>query len=176
MSLARFLVPLLGLLSIVVVDIIRLRQWPLIVAGLLDELAHVLTALVVHAAIGLPRSKAALLGTLAGATLLDADHVPHHLGSRILTSDTERPLTHSAISVGLVACMAILGPRRWRLPLLCAAVGASTQLVRDVGTGSIPLWWPLSRKEVRLPYVAYLAFIALCALACMRSSRPKHAE
>lgn len=147
------------------IDVVRQRQWSLLPAALLDESAHVVTALLAHGALRLPVTSDALVGTIAGATLLDADHVPHHLGWRLLTRDTERPLTHSLASVIVVAVAALVAPARWRQLIACAAFGAATQLVRDTGTGSVPLWWPANRSEVRMPYALYAAFLLACAAA-----------
>ncbi|MCC7369100.1 MAG: metal-dependent hydrolase [Chloroflexi bacterium] len=168
---ARAALPLAGLASVLVIDRFRQRRWPLVIAGLLDEAGHVVTALLTHCAFALPRSRMSVGGTLAGATLLDADHVPHHLGYRILTSTTERPLTHSAVSVGLVAVTAALAPRQLRWPLACAAIGAGTQLIRDMGTGSVPLIWPVSRSEFRTPYLVYIAYLLLCVCLIVRGEK-----
>src|SRR5579862_829544 len=69
--------------------------------GLLDETAHLLTMLLILWA--LPRSPAARLAVpaLIASVAIDADHIPQHLGSTILTQGTPRPYTHSLLTLAI---------------------------------------------------------------------------
>ena len=72
------------------------------VEGLLDELAHIATALALLAPLTLSTDRATTLGALAGAILLDADHVPGELGLRWITRGTGRPYPHTLLSALLL--------------------------------------------------------------------------
>src|SRR6266508_2626856 len=146
------------------IDLVLRRQHPLVIVGVLDELAHVVTALLAHRALRLPKTRQTILGTLLGAILLDLDHVPQYLGSRILTSTTQRPVTHSLGGLGAVAMMALSFPRGLRPLAGFVAFGALTQLVRDIATGpGIAVAWPWSEREVSLPYAMYAALVCMLA-------------
>ena len=81
----------------------------------------------------------------------------------------ERPAgrspTRSTTAAALVAGSRLARGRR-RTALTGLAVGTLLHFVRDVGTGpGVPLLWPLTRRNVRIPYAAYLAPVAVAALA-----------
>jgi hypothetical protein len=131
---------------------------------MLDETAHIVTALLTHLGLGLPLTRSAVFGTLAGATLLDIDHVPQYLGWHVLASRTVRPVTHSLTTVLVIGLAAQFSPRHLRWPVRCVAIGAATQLARDLGTGPVPLWWPVREQEVQVPYVVYAGLLGLLAV------------
>jgi hypothetical protein len=105
-----------------------------------------------------------MLGTLAGATLLDLDHAPQYLGWRVLARRTVRPVTHSLTTVLLIGLAAQFIPADLRWPVRCVAIGAATQLARDLGTGPVPLWWPVREREVQVPYGIYAGLLGLVAV------------
>ena len=156
--LAPVLRPSAALAAILLLDLVReARGWPLPVLGLLDEPAHLLTAWLVLAA-GTARTTALriLPWVLAGAVLLDLDHVPLFLGFDVTATQSGRPVPHSLTTVA-VLLLAALVVRRWRAALAGLAAGVATQLLRDLSTGpGVPLFWPVLAADVRLPYLAYL--------------------
>jgi inner membrane protein len=174
--------PVAALAAIVGLDLVRsTRDWPLPVLGLLDEPAHVLTAglaLAAFMAVKAPGSAFVAIKAgngrrsagrrfagwvLAGAVLLDLDHVPLFLGLDVAATPGGRPVTHSLLTVALLLVAGAVA-RRWRIPLLGLAVGAATQLVRDLSTGpGVPLLWPLVPDDVRLPYAPYLVLLVVLA-------------
>jgi membrane-bound metal-dependent hydrolase YbcI (DUF457 family) len=99
-----------------------------------------------------------------GSVVLDADHVPGALGHPIKGTESERPFTHSwpALAVaGFVA--ARMRGRRGRLARGFAC-GLASHLFRDFASGphrGAPRWWPLSRRNVRLPRWRYLGVLLL---------------
>lgn len=126
--------------------------------AVVDETAHLATALLVLAAFG-PGPAVAALGLLVGGTLLDLDHIPAILREGGLGDADARPLTHSAVTALALACGAALLPGRARAFFAGAAVGVGVHLVRDLATGpGVPLGWPLSHESATIPYSAY----ALC--------------
>jgi inner membrane protein len=162
--------PAAALAGVLLLDLVRTaRDWPLPVLGVLDEPAHLLTAWLVLATFSARTTALRLLPwVLAGAVLLDLDHVPVFLGLDVSATPSGRPVTHSLVTVAalLVAAVAV---RRWRLPLTGLAVGTATQLLRDLCTGpGVPLFWPLG-ADVRLDYLPYaLVLTALTVAATLR--------
>lgn len=141
----------------------RLHQ-PLPLAGPADWVAHVLTSLLLLAAIGRPRPTGAVVGVLAGSTLIDLDHLPMLLGNDLLTRETNRPLTHCLLAALLVAGIARLLPAGWRPFGFGVAGGILFHLARDLASSpsGVPLLWPLSAHGFILPYPAFVALILGC--------------
>jgi inner membrane protein len=135
----------------------------------LDEIAHVLTTLLVLWAIGGPLYERMLLPALVASVAIDADHIPGELGAQILTAGTPRPYTHSLLTVVLVAGAARLWPRRHEL-LTGVAVGLAIHLWRDMaepGTG-VALLWPASDASWSLSHVSYLVVMGFVVLVGWR--------
>lgn len=146
------------------------REWSLVPLAALDEPAHLLTAWLVLAAATPRTARLPLLPwVLAGAVLLDLDHVPLYLGADIAVSPGGRPVSHSLLTVAVL--LAAAGAvRRWRVPLAGLALGVATQLLRDLSTGpGVPLLWPALAEDVLLPYLPYaLVLVTLAAVATAR--------
>ena len=163
--------PALALLGILLLDLVQhSREWSLIPLAALDEPAHLLTAwLVLAAATSRTGHLAVLPWVLAGAVLLDLDHVPLYLGADVAVSPGGRPVSHSLLTAAvlLVAAGAV---RRWRVPLTGLAIGVATQLLRDLSTGpGVPLLWPALPQDVLLPYLPYA--VVLAALTAVATAR-----
>ena len=144
---------------------------PLLVAGLLDETAHVATATLVLAALPFRYRPAFLVGVLAGVTLIDIDHIPSELGWWILAAPGYRPVTHSTLTILLA--MVIAGSRFVRGPNRAlgygVAAGIGLHLLRDMATGGVLLWWPANYHEVEIAYPLYaLTLTVATALAAGR--------
>jgi hypothetical protein len=136
------------LATVAVADyVIQRVELPWLAIGLFDEPAHVATA--------------CLLGGpdpvfLAGSVLPDLDHVP--LAFQDPKAGDPRPKTHS---LGAVAVTALFSRRM--------AAGMLAHFARDVALApGAPLLWPLTDRQVRIPYPAYAA--ALVAAAALRST------
>lgn len=141
----------------------------------LDEPAHLLTAALVLVALGVltpgrwPRRwvRVALVASVA----IDVDHLPlyAHVSS---FERTGRPPTHSLLTVVVLVLGALL-LRRWRAELAGAALGITLHFVRDICTGpGLPLLWPISRADARLPYGwEVAALLVAAAVAAVRLSR-----
>jgi inner membrane protein len=170
-ALTPVVLPAAALAAILLLDLVReSRGWPLPVLGVLDEPAHLLTAWLVLAAVTARTTALRFLPwVLAGAVLLDLDHVPLFLGLDVTATQSGRPVTHSLTTVA-VLLLAALVVRRWRGALAGLALGAATQLLRDLSTGpGVPLFWPFVAVDVRLPYLSYL--LVLVALAVAATAR-----
>jgi inner membrane protein len=140
-------------------------NWPVVVVGLLDEPAHVLTAYLLLLAMGRPLAPARRdVWALSGAVLIDVDHLPLFLGCPGWAVAGGRPPTHSLALVLVLLCAGLAGRRAAALRYL--AVGVLLHFVRDLATGpGVPLLWPLG-SSVLLPYAGYAALLCLAAAAC----------
>lgn len=141
-------------------------------AGVLDETAHLMTGFLLLAAVfrGAPRAFAA--GLLVASVAIDADHIPQHLGTDIITAGTARPYSHSLLTVAVLLVLA-LHPR-WRLVLLGAAIGILGHFGRDMAENDagVSLLWPFSDHSYTAPPAVYFGVVALlAAVALWRSIR-----
>jgi inner membrane protein len=163
------LAPPLAVSAVPVLDLaLTSRPWPVPVKGLLDEPAHLLTAWLVLAAAG---TRGRLWPwALAGAVVIDLDHIPLYLWGA-LDSGAGRPVTHSMATVVVLLAVAAVPPARGVATGL--ALGVTLHFLRDVVTGpGLPLWWPLHRDRVLLPYWPYLLLLAaLGSVAVVRRMR-----
>ena len=144
--------------------------------GLLDEPAHLATALAIMGA--LTRVRRAVPDQrfgwtmLACSVLIDVDHLPAEFGSYVLTNGTPRPYTH-ALWVVIVLTLAWAAARffvSWRgrprpatveLILAGAAWGVAAHFVRDIATAPMSFWWPITKAAVIVPYWWYVAALAV---------------
>ena len=141
------------------------------VEALLDEPAHLATAYLLLATLpGMPAQPFAL-GVALGAVGIDADHVPGELGSNIITRGTGRPVTHALATSGALLLLSRALPDPARTLIAGAACGVLAHFVRDLGTGGLPLLWPVSKRRVRVPYGVYLATLGVSGGVAWRRAR-----
>jgi inner membrane protein len=132
--------------------VIKRRDPPWLVVGMFDHPAHVVTAILLRRRPSAPY--------LAGALLPDLDHIPLAVKRVHPSPGDPRPVTHCLASVAPVAAV----NRE-------AALGMLAHFVRDLGVGTgAPLLWPLTRRHVRLPYVAYAVIVLAAAYSRSRPS------
>jgi inner membrane protein len=141
------------------------QQRPLLLAGLADETAHLLTAAILLAPIALNLPSAFLRAALAGSVLIDIDHLPLLAGSEVLTRETNRPVTHSLLTIGFLALLVLVPWPRWRWITAGLAAGVAAHLTRDLATTSagVPLLWPLSDRSFTVPYAVYVTVLIAAA-------------
>lgn len=141
--------------------------------GPLDELAHLLTALLVLWAIGTSRRRRFIIPTLFASVAIDLDHVPGELGGTWLTQGTPRPYTHSLLTIAVIACGAVL-VRRWRTTVGGVTLGLLVHFLRDLsepGTG-VALLWPWSSQAFSVPHLVYIGAMApVVGMALFRAAR-----
>lgn len=165
----RFALP--GLALIVVADDLLARDDPSrVITGVLDESAHLATAYLFSSVVPVPVRLSFLIGALAGAVLIDADHLPGEFGWDGITRGPGRPVPHSLPSVGLLLLAALPLRGQWRSGMTGAAFGVATHLVRDMATGGVPLRWPRDRRRVRIPYALYLALLTVAGVNAARGA------
>ena len=161
--------------------------------GLLDEPAHLATALIILGAgvrvHGKQPDQRFGWTMLACAVLIDLDHVPAEFGIDSLTSGTPRPYTHALWTVIALALawttvrlfMIWSGrprPATAELVMLGAACGVAAHFVRDISTAPMSFWWPVTDSAVEAPYWWYvLALAVMIAIGPVRrGSHPPRTE
>lgn len=140
--------------------------------GPLDELAHLMTTLIVLWALGRRACDRFLIPALVASVAIDADHVPAALGHHFLTRGTPRPYTHSLLTLAVVLLAAALWRSR-RDVLLGVALGLTIHFWRDMsesGAG-VSLAWPLSDHSFMLSHTGYLVAMAVFATVAVLSAR-----
>ena len=143
--------------------------------GPLDEIAHVLTALIVLWALGPRICDRFLVPALVASVVIDLDHVPRELGHDFLTRGTPRPYTHSLLSIVVVLVVAALWRSR-RDVMLGIAIGLAIHFWRDMSEADagVALLWPFSDHSFTLSHSGYLIvmglFAAAAAVRCRRAA------
>lgn len=145
--------------------------------GIVDEPAHLATALVVLGTIVRLR-RGSVPGPwfcwpmLASSVLIDVDHIPAEFGIWTFTDGTPRPYTHALWTVLLLA-LAAAATRPWSrrhgagwragVPLVLggAATGVAAHFLRDIATAPMALWWPLTSASVQVSYWWYVLALLL---------------
>lgn len=151
----------------------RLAGDSVVPGGLLDEIAHLFTTLVVLWALGPRICDRFLVPALLASVAIDLDHVPAQLGHDFLTQGTPRPYTHSLLSIAVVLAVAALWRSR-RDVMLGIAIGLAIHFWRDMAeaTTGVALLWPFSDHSFTLSHGSYLIMMGLFAgVAALRSRR-----
>jgi inner membrane protein len=156
--------PVVALAVLLVLDLMATtRRWPIVVQGLIDEPAHLLTAwLILRALPGQLLRRDAGRWALLFSVAIDIDHMPLYLTDYRFAVDDGRPPTHSlALICALVGGAFLLG-RHFRELQLGAAVGVGLHFIRDLATGpGVPLLFPVTDDSFRVPHGVYLAVVGL---------------
>jgi hypothetical protein len=148
----------------------------LLIHGLADAVAHLMTTLICLAALRTVGIPVHWFAGLVGAVVLDLDHLPLLLHLVEPVAGSSRPGTHSLAAVAPILFIGlIVSP--WRFVLWSLGLGILTHLVRDAATGFVPLGWPLSNQPVHLRYSIYLLLLVTLAtvttvVAVIRSQQP----
>lgn len=136
----------------------------LTIAALLDESAHLATALVLLTAWRPHPARPFVWGTVLGAVAIDVDHLPLLFGSDVLSAGTGRPYSHSLLTIIVTLVVARWLPEQQRPLARGLAFGFAAHLIRDMaipfGVG-VPLFWPASARGIDSPYQVYAALLLL---------------
>jgi inner membrane protein len=155
------------LLLLLVFDWVSERTGPsFLPGGPLDEVAHLLTAVLLLQALPSRARARIALPALVASVAIDADHIPQYVGHDFMTVGTSRPYTHSLLTVMVLLGLALVARRRRDL-MLGLALGVALHFFRDLAEGSgagIPLLWPLSDGSLAFPHATYVALM-LCVAA-----------
>jgi inner membrane protein len=152
-----------GLAAVLGLDaVLAARHWPVPVVGLLDEPAHVLTAGLLVLGVCPRLRNDTVAWVLAGAVVIDLDHVPLYLWGQPVAHAGGRPVSHSLATAALLLLVAVPAAGRARRALVGLGTGVLLHLVRDtVSEPGVPLFWPLSPRDVELPYAVYGGLLAV---------------
>jgi inner membrane protein len=158
----------LALLGVVwLMDSLPVKGSGVLLTGIVDEPAHLATALLCLLAAGGPQlfvqhRRFAVIAA-ACAVLIDLDHLTLYAGVPHVSLPGGRPYSHS-LATPVILLVAAVAWRRARRDLLAAALGVLLHFVRDIATGpGLPIWWPLQHQEQLLPYDVYFVVIACLA-------------
>ncbi len=99
---------------------------------------------------------------LVSSVLLDVDHVPAIAGSDVLSKGLFRPAPHSFLTLAALGALARFMPHR-RRAVYGSLAGVALHLFRDMGDGSVPLLWPLSKRSFKVGYPLYASVLAILA-------------
>lgn len=157
----------LGMVTLAAFGMLFLRVLPdhrghLAVHGMYDEVGHLLTAFIFAVAVRSIRMPVPVWAMLVGGVMLDLGHIPDELGVTRTIAGSSRNGGHSLLVVTLIATVALVD-RRHGSVWLGLAIGALSHLWRDMGTGTVPLGWPLTRTVQGVSYGTYTGVIVLFA-------------
>jgi inner membrane protein len=153
-----------AILPILAIDLYFEQATPrLLTLAVLDELAHVLTAVIVLVAASQWVNRWTVAGFLAGTVLIDIDHIPLLLSTTDFSAVEGRPATHSVFTI-LILLIPLLSRlirnSTLRYIVVGLSAGVAVHLIRDLATGGVPLYWPISGATVEIEYTGYV-------IACM---------
>jgi inner membrane protein len=169
-------------LLVLALDAIQFSHpWSVTITGALDEPAHLATAtLVLLAVAGVPtmvRHRLLVGSALLASVLIDADHIPLYAGASAIAHGG-RPFGHSMVTVGALLLAGTVARERWRAVLLGGSLGVALHFIRDAATGpGLPLLWPTSTTNFRVPYPLYVGtLIVLGVAASLRANHDRRAR
>jgi inner membrane protein len=165
--------PILAVLVVVAVDaIFRRVDPPLVVAAVLDESAHLMTALLLLGALMPHPRREWLVSVVVGASLIDVDHIPMEFDWDYFTRGTDRPYSHSLLTI---VAAALIVPLIGAAPTAIGrgvAFGLATHFLRDMATGGVPLLWPITKESVTIGYTPYIVLlVAAAVIVILRGAR-----
>lgn len=140
----------------------------LAVHGAFDGCGHMLTALVAWVGVRALRLPIPGWSVLVGGIVLDAGHIPNLLEFTQPVSGPSRNGSHSLAAVVFLAMIGFLDRRHANL-WLGIAIGAAAHLGRDLGTGTLPLLWPVTESVFGTSWVRYLAGLGVITTAMIGS-------
>lgn len=160
-------------LVILFIDVVLLATGRLAIHGAADETAHVLTALL-WGSLALSAGLPVLLPVVAlGGMFPDLDHIPMILVGMTSLPGSSRSVLHTLLVILIFLALAGMH-RRWRWVWGSLALGVASHLVRDMATGTVILFWPLSGHPFTIPYLAYMGTLAVCV--ALPTFAPRHAR
>jgi inner membrane protein len=144
----------LGIILVIDAHLLR-HAYARPVQAILDEPAHLFTALIILAALRTTCLSPFWLSATLASVFIDLDHVPGELGYTFLQYGEPRPYTHSLLVAG---CFLLLGLWLTGISQQIArgiAAGMVLHFIRDIVTAGLPLFWPAVTRGIQLPYVLY---------------------
>ncbi len=137
--------------------------------GAMDITGHIITALIAAIGVRALRLPVPLWTILIGGTVLDLGHLPGFFGYVNALEGSTRNGSHSLFVVALLAIIGFID-RRHANAWLGVAMGATSHLWRDMGTGTVALMWPLTETVYGTLFTRYLAVLGGISLAMIGSA------
>ena len=137
----------------------------ILVHGFADEIAHVLTALIILSAVRAIGVRIFWPVVLVGAVLPDVEYLFFRMDIHLfdIVAEGSRGALHTlAPGAAVVALGLVLPPLR--VFLVSLGLAMLTHPVRDAATSSAPMLWPLIPEAYHLRYSFFLAILAICAI------------
>ncbi len=138
------------------------------VHGILDEIGHLLTALMIAMGIKALRFPVPVWSVLIGGVVLDVGHIMLQLDFTEPVEGSSRNGTHSVFVLILLACIGFLDQRRANV-WLGVTLGALSHLWRDMGTGNVPLVWPFLQNVDGTTFSRYMIGLLGATIAMIGS-------
>lgn len=164
----------IALIAICLAGIIALRRFEpegaeLRLHGAFDVTGHLLTALIAAIAVRSLRLPVPMWAILLGGVVLDFGHTLNWMGYTNALEGSTRNGSHSLFVVAVLACLGFLDRKRANI-WLGIAMGATSHLWRDMGTGTVALIWPITETVYGTLFNRYLAVLGGVAIAMIGSS------
>ena len=126
----------------------------LAVHGVADEVGHLITGLMFATVLMMSGVPLSLPWALIGSVAIDIDHLPWLVNWINQPDHLSRSVTHSFATVLVIAGIGLADRKRWMI-WYSLAVGTLVHLLRDLATGNVRLWWPLSDDIHLISYYGY---------------------
>ena len=137
--------------------------------GAFDVTGHLLTAFIIAIGVRALRLPVPMWSILIGGIVLDLGHVLTDLDIVESLQGSSRNGSHSLFVVAILAIIGFLDRRHAHI-WLGVAMGASSHLWRDMGTGTVALMWPITETVYGTLFNRYLAVLAGIPLAMIGSA------
>jgi hypothetical protein len=131
----------------------------MLVHGGVDWTAHLLTALIIFAAIRALGFPVNWLMAAFGSVVVDADYLLMHEGMMGHAGNVGRGILHTPGPALALIVIGLLVPPA-RVFFLSLGIGMLTHILRDSATAETALLWPLSDRVFHLRYILYLTILA----------------
>jgi hypothetical protein len=161
----RLLAMLMAPAMVVIMGVdLRLRgREEILTHGIVDETAHILTALVIFSAIRAVGFPVNWPMVLFGAVIADADYLMIGEGMMEQLGDSSRGWLHTAgPALGVILVGLAIPPLR--VFLLSLGIAMLTHIMRDSATAETAWLWPVNDHVFHLRYSFYLAILVAFGL------------
>jgi hypothetical protein len=150
-----------ALAAMVAIDLRIRGSEGLLLHGIADATAHLLTALIIFAAIRALGFRVSWVMAAMGAVVADFDYLLIRLDLVESLGDSSRGLLHTpGPALGLIL-LGLIFP--WgRTFVISLGIGMLTHIFRDSATAATAAMWPLSDDIFHLRYSLYLILLAMC--------------
>jgi len=140
----------------------------LTIHGVYDEAGHLLTALMIAIGLRAMRLPIPIWSVLVGGMVLDIGHVLTWMEFTEPIAGSSRNGTHSVFALILLALIGFLDRRHANI-WLGITLGALSHLWRDMGTGTVPLVWPLIENVDGTTFTRYMIGLLGATIAMIGS-------